>query len=65
MLIYRLAQADGDEKSKDWVQLTLVISNDSGGEVKQKVIRMPKTIFIQMATYIKQNELPFVKIEET
>lgn len=65
MLIYRLAQAEGpDEKSKEWVQLSTIITNDSGGEPKQKVIRLPKLVFLQMATQLEQNSLPYIKIEE-
>jgi hypothetical protein len=64
MLIYRLAQAEGDEKSKDYVQLTIINANDTGEEVKQKIVRMPKMVFLQMAASSEHNGLPYIKIEE-
>jgi hypothetical protein len=64
MIIYRLAQAEGGEQSKDWVQLTLIMTNDSGGEPKQKVIRLPKLVFLQMATSLEHDGLPYTKVEE-
>lgn len=63
MLIYRLAQAEGTN-SVDWIQLSVIVGNDSGGEVKSKVIRLPKIVFLQMAASLENNGLPYTKIQE-
>lgn len=62
MLIYRLAQAEGTD-SKDWVQLTIIKGDDSGGELRQKVVRIPKLVFLQMAAGVEHGGLPYVKVE--
>lgn len=63
MLIYRLAQAEGNGDSKDWVQLTIINGNDSGGEMKQKIVRIPKMVFLQMAASLEHDGLPYVKVQ--
>lgn len=63
MTIYRLAQAEGVDSSKEWVQLTTIMCNDSGGEPKVKIIRLPKMMFLQMASSLEHNGLPYTKIE--
>lgn len=60
MRLARVNKATGDEKSKDWIQITIISGDDTTGnsDFSTKVVRLHRNDLLLMAEAVKMDNLP-------